>query len=291
MKHRYSAYLYLLFLLFFVVACATPQVVVPPITSTPSLEYQTGKIVWYDLLTDDVEAAKRFYGGMFGWTFEAVDENRRVAYTLIKNNGKPIGGIIYFPGDDRTNESQWLSYLSVPNVNQATDYTKQAGGVVHREPFDLPNRGRVSVVRDPQGAAMVYVRSSGGDPADVEPTVHEWLWTELFTDDLEKAAGFYEKLLGFKVEAFDTGVQVPYYVLRTDDKARAGMLKIPWDNVEPAWLPYIRVSDTPALVAKVEGLGGQVLFAPREEARGGTVAIVADPSGAAVALQKWPLDK
>ncbi len=291
MKQRYNAYFYLLFLLFFVAACATPQVVVPPVTSTPSSEYQVGKFVWYDLLTDDVAAAKKFYGGLFGWTFEAVDENKRVAYTLIKNQGKPIGGIIYFMGDEETNESQWLSYLSVPNVDRATEFTLQAGGVIHREPYVLKNRGRISVVRDPQGAAMVYIRATGGDPGDGEPAVHEWLWTELFTDDLEEAADFYEKLLDFKVEPFDTGVQVPYYVLRSGGKERAGMLKIPWDNVEPNWLPYIRVSDTPALVAKVEGLGGKVLFAPRKEARGGTVAIVADPSGAAVALQKWPLDR
>jgi len=289
-KPRYKVYLSLLFLLFFIASCATRQVVVPPVTSPPSSEYHAGQFVWYDLLTHDVAAAKKFYGGLFGWTFEAVDENQRVAYTLIKNQGKPIGGIIYFLGEEDTNESQWLSYLSVPSVDRATTFTKQAGGMIHRDPFDLPNRGRVSVVRDPQGAAMVYVRSSAGDPAEGEPAVHEWLWTELFTDDLEEAADFYEKLLGFKVEAMDTGVQVPYYVLRTQDKGRAGMLKIPWDNVEPNWLPYIRVSDTPALVAKVEGLGGKVLFAPRKEARGGTVAIIADPSGAAVAIQKWPIE-
>jgi predicted enzyme related to lactoylglutathione lyase len=289
-KQKYKVHLYTLFLVLFVAACSTTQVVVPPVSSTPGSEYHAGKFVWYDLLTDDVAAAKRFYGGLFGWTFEAVDENDRVAYTLIKNQGKPIGGIIYFSGDEQVNESQWLSYLSVPNVDRATDYTMEAGGKVHRKPFDLLNRGRVSVVRDPQGAAMVYVRANGGDPRDSEPAVHEWLWTELYTNNLEKAADFYEKLLDYKVEPFDTGVQVPYYVFRAEGTERAGMLKIPWDNVSPAWLPYIKVNDTPALVAKVEGLGGSVLFAPREEARKGTVAIIADPSGAAVALQKWPME-
>lgn len=290
MKPGNKVHIILLFLLFLAAACATQRLVVPPVTPSPSSEYQQGKFVWYDLLTDDVEAAKKFYGGLFGWTFEAVDENSRAAYTLIKNQGKPIGGIIYFAGEPDTNESQWLSYLSVPNVDQATDYTMQEGGRVHRKPFDLPDRGRVSVVRDPQGAAVVYVRAKGGDPVESEPATHEWLWTELFTNNLEKAADFYEKLLGYTIEPLDTGVQIPYYVFRTDGKARAGMLKIPWENVSPAWLPYIRVSDTKALVAKVEGLGGTVLFAPREEARKGTVAIIADPRGAAVALQKWPIE-
>jgi predicted enzyme related to lactoylglutathione lyase len=289
-KTGYRVYLISLFLLLLAAACATQRVVVPPVTPNPSSEYHQGKFVWYDLLTDDVAAAKRFYGGLFGWTFEAVGQDDRAAYTLIKNQGKPIGGIIYYEGEQDTNESQWLSYLSVPNVDRATDFTMQAGGRVHRKPFDLPDRGRVSIVRDPQGAAVVYIRTSGGDPLEGEPARHEWLWTELFTHNLEKAADFYEKLLGYTVESLDTGVQVPYYVFRTEGKGRAGMLKIPWDNVSPAWLPYVRVSDTKALVAQVEGLGGKVLFAPREEARKGTVAIVADPRGAAVALQKWPVE-
>jgi hypothetical protein len=43
------------------------------------------------------------------------------------------------------------------------------------------------------------------------------------------------------------------------------------------------------MAAKVAALGGRVILPPRPEIRNGTVAIVADPTGGAVALQKWPL--
>ena len=61
------------------------------------------------------------------------------------------------------------------------------------------------------------------------------------------------------------------------------------EGVQPNWLPYVRVEDPSALAAKVVSLGGRVAIAPRPDIRNGTLAIVIDPRGAALALQKWPL--
>jgi predicted enzyme related to lactoylglutathione lyase len=60
-------------------------------------------------------------------------------------------------------------------------------------------------------------------------------------------------------------------------------------QVKPNWLPYILVNDPPALAAKVAGLGGRVLLEPSAERRNHTLAIVADPTGGVVALQKFPM--
>ena len=59
-------------------------------------------------------------------------------------------------------------------------------------------------------------------------------------------------------------------------------------NVPPNWLPYVLVADPAALAARVEGLGGRVLLSPQPEHRKGSLAVVADPTGAVVALQKFP---
>ena len=59
--------------------------------------------------------------------------------------------------------------------------------------------------------------------------------------------------------------------------------------MKPNWLPYLRVEDPAAMAARAESLGGRVILSPRPEIRGATVAIVADPTGGVVALQKWPL--
>jgi predicted enzyme related to lactoylglutathione lyase len=49
----------------------------------------------------------------------------------------------------------------------------------------------------------------------------------------------------------------------------------------------VRVDDPAALAERVTELGGSVVIAPRPDVRDGTLALVLDPSGAPVALQKW----
>ena len=274
-------------------ACAGSGVmlVVPPLTEPASQSHTVGKFVWYDLLTGDVPAVKKFYGGVLGWEFESVDETDNV-YTLILNRGMPIGGIIDNKDATKVDGEQWLSYLSVADVDTAAGIAKKNGGKVLRKPFDLKERGRVAVVTDPQGALMVLVRSTSGDPADGEPPYSSWLWTELFTSDVNGAAGFYSALAGYEIDEMDTGVRVPYFVFETLNKPRAGMLAIPdqWKDVTPNWLPYIRVEDPAAVVAKVEALGGRVLLAPDPKVRNGSAAIIMDPTGGVLAIQKWPYE-
>ena len=74
-------------------------------------------------------------------------------------------------------------------------------------------------------------------------------------------------------------------------RSRAGLLQLPpqFEGVQPHWLPYVRVEDPAALAAKALSLGGKVVIEPRADIRNGTLAIVVDPTGAALALQKWPL--
>jgi hypothetical protein len=85
-------------------------------------------------------------------------------------------------------------------------------------------------------------------------------------------------------------VGLEYFVLR-HGSPRAGLFQIPSTaaNVRPNWLPYVLVDDPSALAAKATGLGGRVLLQPSADRRKGTLAIVADPTGGVVALQKFPI--
>jgi hypothetical protein len=60
------------------------------------------------------------------------------------------------------------------------------------------------------------------------------------------------------------------------------------DAVQPNWLPYVLVDDPGTLADRVEGLGGRVLLPTDPSRRNGSVAIIADPTGAALTIQKWP---
>jgi hypothetical protein len=289
-KHLGVIWLLFIFSLILIMgSCTQKKLIIPPITSTPSETYHPGKFVWYDLLTDKVPEVKKFYNELFGWQYEGEDK-ANAPYTLIKYNGRSIAGIIYTDLKKELNESQWISYLSVPDVDRAFEFTGSRGGTLYRQPWELADRGRVAVVSDPQGALFVLFRANGGDPADAQPGFNEWLWTELLTTDPLAAVGFYDELAGFEHETTEITENHQYYVLKKDTRPRAGVVKNPWETVSPNWLPYIRVEDPARLVGKVESLGGKVILAPREDIRKGSVALIADPSGAAVALQKWPME-
>jgi predicted enzyme related to lactoylglutathione lyase len=261
-----------------------------PVTAEPTSRWIPGKFIWHDLITHDVDAVKRFYADIFGWTFESLPGTDR--YTVIRHDGEMIGGIVF---SDRKVDgkpiSQWVGLMSVPNVDVAATRIRQAGGRVFAGPRDIDDRGRLAVVGDPQGAVFGLVRTTGGDPPDRQAELGDWLWNELWCTDQGQAAAVYASLVGFELETHETAVAgKPYTVFAQDGTPRAGLLVDPFPEVTPYWLSYVRVEDPAAVVARVEGLGGRVLLKPAAQHRQGTVAIIADPTGAEVAIQKWPID-
>jgi len=175
-------------------------------------------------------------------------------------------------------------------MKQAVNYTKQSGGTIYREPFELPNRGTVAYIIDSQNAVLAFVKSSSGDPKDTEPVYNEWFWTELWTNNIDNSSGFYTELFGYNLKKFSTSADNLYYVFQNENKPRGGMVKIPFENVKPHWMPYIAVKDPSEIVKKVEQLGGTIYLDIDEIAKN-DAAIIADPSGAVFTIQQWPLAK
>lgn len=257
-----------------------------PLSPTPLY----GKFVWHDLVTDNPAAAKRFYRDLFGWEFVDIRGGRR-PYSLIRAQGRWIGGIVH-PANaaEKREGALWLGYLSVPDVDRAVTEVSARGGKTLDGPIDVRNIGRAAVVTDPQGAAVGFVRSQPGDPADTGvPDEGQFLWMEYLAQDPVAAAGFYKELLGYEVRERPLGGG-PHYVLAQGQHPRGGVLANPVKGARPNWLTYIRVKDPAALASRVQALGGRVLMAPRPDARGGSLALIADPSGAVLALQRYPFE-
>jgi predicted enzyme related to lactoylglutathione lyase len=241
-------------------------------------------------MCQDIPAVKKFYSELFGWTYIDVGESEN-DYTVVFHGDKPIAGMYRLrDGGDVRAYSQWISYLSVDDMNKAVNHFKSSGGKMYRDPFELPNRGVVSFVFDSQNAILGLVKSSSGDPKDADPVYNEWFWTELWTNDVDGSIKFYSDLFGYNYRKFDTRADNNYHVLEKESKPRVGMIKIPFENVKPHWMPYIAVKDPSEIVKKVEGLGGTI-YLGTEGIAGNNAAVIADPSGAVFTVQKWPLEK
>lgn len=114
-----------------------------------------GKIWWSELMTRDVDAARRYYEGLAGWTFSAMPMAEDT-YHLASRDGQPIAGIMdlgKMPGMEQV-PPHWFTYIAVEDVTAAVAATRSAGGKVMKDVFDVPDVGRIAIITDPTGAAL-----------------------------------------------------------------------------------------------------------------------------------------
>jgi predicted enzyme related to lactoylglutathione lyase len=113
-----------------------------------------GNFYWNELNTRNPDAAKKFYAATLGWNFEGMPMPDGT-YWVAKLADAPVGGIFTMSGPmfDGIPE-HWFSYVAVDNVDQRVSTLKAAGGSVIKEAFDVPNVGRIAIVKDANGAVL-----------------------------------------------------------------------------------------------------------------------------------------
>lgn len=254
-----------------------------PVTTIPTGIQHPGKFVWHDLLTPDITAIKPFYAGLFGWEYK-----QKAGYSVILNSGQAIGGVVEIgPKETETAVARWIASMSVSDVDMTAEWVKNQGGTVHQGPLEMLKRGRVAHISDPQGAQLLVLHSHVGDPSDSEPPVGAWLWDELWSTQPVKSVAFYRELAGYDVIDDYPG----YHILSKDGMWRAGIRRVFNQQLEMRWVPSVRVADLADITRRVVPLGGQVLLEPGESPSGEDTALIADPTGALLILQRWDFEK
>ena len=271
------------------VACASGKDPSAPVGAAPAANDYVGRFVWHDLVTRDVAACRKFYGDLLGWEFETMTRNGN-PYLVARADNRFVGGIV-----ERRQQSDkpaaWLAYVAVADIAAALEQVKTAGGQVLLSPTPMGEYGRIAVVLDPQGAPLGLADVTATLPAEpAEPPMRRFFWMEYLAKDGPAALDFYKSLVGYESTVRVTEHGLEYNVLKRQ-RSRAGLFRLPpqFTGLEPNWLPYVRVEDPAALAARARALGGQVVLEPRADIRKGTLAIITDPTGGAIALQKWPI--
>jgi uncharacterized protein len=247
--------------------------------------YIPGKFVHADLVTNDLSAATAFYGSLFGWEFDKYPD-----YAVVFAGDRDMGTIFQreLP-PDATRKPRWVAYMSVPDVAAAQQLVINNGGSTVLAPRTVPDLGTLAIFSDAEGAVFGAMRRNGGDPEDFLAEPGEWIWIQLLSRDPVKAGNFYKQLAPYELVDNAHSERSGSYLLVSQEYARAGVLTIAADHAEvkPTWLPFVRVESVADATAKALLLSGRVLVAPRQDLADGKVAVIADPTGAAIGILEW----
>ena len=185
---------------------------------------EPGRFVWRDLMTKDVEAAKKFYGELFGWRFENARRGDRPYVHRALGQRSRSRASSTSAGCRRPARSGSATCRS-PTWTRASRSCRPKRGKVLVEPRELPI-ARVAVVTDPEGAplGLAQLRRSVPDPS--QPSPHHFFWQEYLARDAEQALAFYKRLAGYESEMLETRLDVDYHVLRST-RGRAGLFRLP----------------------------------------------------------------
>lgn len=248
----------------------------------------SGKFVWFECVTSQVEKAKAFYAEVVGWKTQPFPMGKET-YEMLTVGETPVGG--YASPEDAAGAaapSHWTSYMSVDDVDATAKKVVAEGGALLQAAFDVPEVGRMAKVADPQGASFWLMSSQdGNDAADAPPVQGHFTWNELWARDGDTAVRFYEKVFGYTSKAMPMP-DGTYNVLEKDGVPRAGIMTSPLKNVPPMWLPYVAVDDCDAAMARAKKHGGAEHVPPTDIPDVGRFAILADTNGATLGVLKPP---
>jgi predicted enzyme related to lactoylglutathione lyase len=259
----------------------------PALNDPASTENHSGKFVWAELHTADSAGATKFYSGVFGWTAVTLDQ-QGVIYTVFSNGNHPVAGLRQRSAAASKHAARWINYIAVTDLASTLKSVAEAGGVVRAPARDFPQIGSEAIVTDNGGAPVGLLQSSSGDSADVEPTSGTWNWFHLAAKDPQAAADFYRRVFNYDVTPDTRTGRKTEWLLSSGAFNRGGVSILSDDKeAKPGWLGVIRVASLDETLARVPGLGGEVIVAPHDAAFGSRFALIADPTGGTVGVVEY----
>ncbi|WP_431042700.1 VOC family protein [Streptomyces sp. P1-3] len=267
--------------------------------------FQEGVPCWTDATLPDVEAGKRFYGELFGWTFEPGEVSHGF-YVQAFHEGKNVAALA--PKPDGRMPTVWNIYLAADDAAATAARIRDAGGQVIIAPVPVGDFGTIATAADPGGAVfgLWQAGSHGGFEKQGEPG--SYIWTEVYTRDKGAVDAFYTEVFGYGTQSvapsrsqpesppegagggFDFLIWSPAGQPVGTDTAIGGRAVLGGDV--PAELPahflvYFAVADCDGAVQAVRRLGGRLVAGPQDTPYG-RFAIVVDNQGADFAVVETP---
>ncbi|SFX88053.1 VOC family protein [Streptomyces atratus] len=261
---------------------------------------------WVDAQLPDLEAGKRFYGELFGWTFRAGEGPYADAYS----GGKLVAALA--AKQDGRMPTAWGVYFATDDIVASVARIREAGGQVITEPVRAGRAGVLAQAADPGGAVFGLWQAGDREGFQKQNEPGSFCWTEVHTRQKDRVDAFYEEVFGFQgtdlaqdAEPFqDTepgaAASTPAFRMWSPagtepgpDTAVGGRSVI--TDAFPAELPsyflsYFAVEDCNSAAGHAVRLGGRI-SAPPFDIPYGRMAVLQDDQGAVFAVLQPPVSE
>ncbi|MET9505124.1 VOC family protein [Streptomyces sp. NPDC006622] len=244
-----------------------------------------GTPCWADVTFTDVEAAKRFYGDVLGWTFgESSSEYGN--YTQAHADGKAVAAVVPpMPGQE--DRSARCLHLAAEDAAATAARIREHGGEVIREPMRVGGFGTMCLAREPGGALFGVWQAGSHEGFEATGVPGAYAWAEVFTREPRKTDSFLSAVYGYRQrrpeEQGDVGdVGDGFRLYDLGGRPVLGRMAM-GDDFPPEVASYVNVyftvPDCDEAVATATGLGGLLRFGPMGTPFGRFAALT-DPQGA-----------
>jgi predicted enzyme related to lactoylglutathione lyase len=230
---------------------------------------------WVDLSTKDPAGARDFYGKLFGWEWFINPDPQYGGYAIARIDGTDVAGI----GGLQMPEAPtaWMVYMGTDDAAGLEQKVQANGGTVIAPTFDIGDQGRMAVFQDPAGA-FVSAWEPAGMGSFLSDQTNTFVWAELNSRDLPKAAAFYDGTFGWTHADMGPG---GYQMFQLGGATVAGAT--PMNAMAPAempsyWAIYFGVDNVDEAVERAKSAGGQAMMGPMDYP-GGRFAMLGDPQG------------
>jgi predicted enzyme related to lactoylglutathione lyase len=220
-----------------------------------------------DAQLPDLEAGKRFYGDLFGWTFEEAPGSS----VWARLEGAPVAALGR-KADGRM-PTVWTVYFATPDADALGRRITAAGGRLVIPPFAVDDLGTAALAADPDGAVFGLWQSTAYPGFGLRRVPGTFVWAQLYTRDTAAANTFYGDLFHDALFGAEAG----------PDFGRAHVSEVFPAEMPPHFLAHFRVTDLDDALGTVQRLGGRIQ-APPFETSYGRVAVVTDNQGASFAV-------